>query len=212
MPVFFISLFLVSLLRQCYSHLFALSITSKYILHIIPFLSLKMANSGIYVKMTKISEITGRKIDFQLRVRVINLWFTPDRANPREEGALHMIFLDKDCGRIYATIRKDLISQFKDEIEEGSAYVVERFMVGKNDSSFKSTPHKHKLSSMRGTKVFKVKATEIPANHFEFMPFHDILSCTKGDQFLETEKNGKISKLMDTTLADLEGNRLHLHI
>ncbi|XP_045793676.1 uncharacterized protein LOC123888628 isoform X1 [Trifolium pratense] len=55
---------------------------------------------GIYVKMTKISEIIGRKIDFQLRVRVINLWSTPDRANPREEGALHMIFLDKDVEKL----------------------------------------------------------------------------------------------------------------
>ncbi|CAJ2672071.1 unnamed protein product [Trifolium pratense] len=176
----------------------------------------------MYVKMTKVSEITGGKIDFQLRVRVINLWSTPDRSNPKEEGALHMIFLDKDCGKIYATVRKDLLSQFKDDIEEGAAYVVERFMVGKNDSSFKSTPHKHKLNFMRGTKLIKVKAVEIPPNHFNFMPFDEILASTKEDQLLdvighvveknamkETEKNGKISKLMDAILEDLEGNMIH---
>ncbi|PNY14280.1 replication factor A protein [Trifolium pratense] len=181
-----------------------------------------MANSGMYVKMTKISKITSGKIDFQLRVRVINLWSTPDRTNPSEDGALHMIFLDKDCEKIYATIRKDLLSQFKDDIEEGAAYVMERFMVAKNDSSFKSTPHKHKLNFMRGTKLIKVKATEIPSNHFNFMPFHEILTSTKEDQILdvighvveknamkESEKNGKISKVMDATLEDLEGNRIH---
>ncbi|MCH79284.1 ATP-dependent DNA helicase PIF1 [Trifolium medium] len=184
--------------------------------------SITMANSGIYVKLTKISEITGGKIDFQLRVRVINLWSTPDRADPTEEGALHMIFLDKDCGRIYANVRKDLLAQFKDDIEEGAAYIVERFMVGKNDSSFKSTPHKHKLNFMRGTKMIKVNATEIPPNHFDFMPFIEILAATKEDQFLdvighvveknsmkETQKNRKISKIMDATLEDLEGNRIH---
>ncbi|XP_045821940.1 uncharacterized protein LOC123914810 [Trifolium pratense] len=178
-----------------------------------------MTNSGMYVKMTKISEITSGKIDFQLRVRVINLWSTPDRANPTEDGALHMIFLDKDCGKIYATVRKDLLAQFKDDIEEGAAYVMERFMVAKNDSSFKSTPHKHKLNFMRGTKLIKVKATEIPSNHFNFMPFHEILTSTKEDQILdvighvveknamkETEKNGKTSKVMDATLEDLEMN------
>ncbi|PNY01767.1 hypothetical protein L195_g025068, partial [Trifolium pratense] len=55
-----------------------------------------MANSGMYVRKTRISEITGGKIDFQMKVRVINLWSTPDRSNPNEQGALHMIFLDKD--------------------------------------------------------------------------------------------------------------------
>jgi hypothetical protein len=50
---------------------------------------------AIYVRKTRISEITGGKIDFELRVRVINLWSTPDRNNPGEEGAIHMIFLDE---------------------------------------------------------------------------------------------------------------------
>ncbi|KAK2364238.1 hypothetical protein QL285_089135 [Trifolium repens] len=137
-----------------------------------------MANSGIYVRKTKISEICGGKIDFQLQVRVINLWTTPDRANPTKEGAIHMIFLDEMRGRIHATVRKDLIQHFRDQIEEGCAYVFERFMVAKNDPTFKSTQHKHKLNFMRGTKVYKVTSNEISKNHFEFMPFQDILSCT----------------------------------
>jgi hypothetical protein len=37
---------------------------------------------------------------------------------------------------------------------------------------------------MRGTKVFKVHATEIPMNHFEFMPFQEILASTKEDRYL----------------------------
>jgi hypothetical protein len=49
---------------------------------------------GLYVKTTKIAEITGGKIDFELRIRVLNLWAIPDCSNPAEEGAIHMIFLD----------------------------------------------------------------------------------------------------------------------
>jgi hypothetical protein len=49
----------------------------------------------MYVKDTKISEICAGKIDFHIRVRVINLWSTPDRNNPTEEGAIHMILLDE---------------------------------------------------------------------------------------------------------------------
>jgi hypothetical protein len=57
-------------------------------------------------------------------------------------------------------------------------------MVAKNDPTFRVTPRKHKLNFMRGTKVFKVHATEIPMNHFEFMPFQEILASTKEDRYL----------------------------
>ncbi|KAK2443692.1 replication protein A 70 kDa DNA-binding subunit [Trifolium repens] len=173
----------------------------------------------MYVKDTKISEICAGKIDFQLRVRVINLWSTPDRNNPTEEGAIHMILLDETRGRIHATIRKDLISKFKELVQDGCAYHLERFMVAKNDPTFRTTSHKHKLNFMRRTSVFKVTANEIPKNHFEFMSFQEILSCTTEDRYLghvvektpmkETDKNGKTSKVMDATLEDLEGTRIH---
>ncbi|WJX65469.1 hypothetical protein P8452_50127 [Trifolium repens] len=133
-----------------------------------------------------------------------------------------MILLDERLDRIHATIRKHLISKFKDQIKEGKAYNFERFMVAKNDPTFQVTPHKHKLNFMRGTKVFTVHAPEIPMNHFEFMPFPEILASTKEDRYLdvighvvektamkETQKNGKINKVMDATLEDLEGNRVH---
>jgi hypothetical protein len=168
---------------------------------------------GIYVRKTKISEICGGKIDFEIQVRVMNLWSTPDRNNPAVEGAIHMIFLDETVcleilcntfipllsvdfffywicfgiqnGRIHATIRKDLISKFKDEIREGCVYFFERFMVAKNDPTFKTTPHKHKLNFMRGTRVFKIHDNNvIPKNCFDFMPFQDILACTTEDRFL----------------------------
>ncbi|KAK2352282.1 replication protein A 70 kDa DNA-binding subunit [Trifolium repens] len=181
-----------------------------------------MANSAMYLQKTKVADISAGKIDFEIQVRVINLWTTPDRNNPAEEGAIHMVFLDQDCGKIHATIRKDLIPLFKDQIREGCVYVFERFMVAKNDVAFRSTLHKHKLNFMRRTKVFRIAGTGMPQNHFDFMPFEEILSKTNGDQLLdvighvvekndmkETEKNGKISKIIDATLEDLEGNRVH---
>ncbi|MCH81735.1 hypothetical protein A2U01_0002527 [Trifolium medium] len=63
-----------------------------------------MASSGIYVRKTKIAEICGGKIDFELRVRVINLWATPDRNNAAEDGAIHMIFLDDEVGLVLNTL------------------------------------------------------------------------------------------------------------
>ncbi|KAK2428443.1 replication protein A 70 kDa DNA-binding subunit [Trifolium repens] len=181
-----------------------------------------LTKSGLLVEKTKVAEITSGRVDFELCVRVINIWTTPDRVNPSDIGAIHMIFIDKDRGKIQATIRKDLISRFKDRIEYGCAYVFEKFMVAKNDVTFRCSSHKYKLNFMRGTKVWKLTANDIPMNHFDFMPFQEIISKTNEDQMLdaighvvdknalrETEKNGKKSKVLDITLEDLEGDRVH---
>jgi hypothetical protein len=57
-------------------------------------------------------------------------------------------------------------------------------MVAKNDVAFRSTLHKHKLNFMRRTKVFRITGTGMPQNHFDFMPFEEILSKTNEDQLL----------------------------
>lgn len=77
-----------------------------------------------------------------------------------------------------------MIHTFKNQIEEGSSYVFENFMVGSNDPSYKATQHKYKLNFMPKTKVFKVAAPEIPRYHFDFMSFSNILAATKEERLL----------------------------
>jgi hypothetical protein len=55
----------------------------------------------LYLQKTKVADITAGKIDFEIEVRVINLWTTPDRNNPAEEGAIHMILLDQDVSYVF---------------------------------------------------------------------------------------------------------------
>ncbi|MCH79270.1 replication factor A protein [Trifolium medium] len=83
-------------------------------------------------------------------------------------------------------------------------------MVGKNDATFRSTPHKHKLNFMRGTKVFKVTADEIPMNHFDFMHFQEILLKPDDNQMLDVighvvEKN----EIKEKMARQVRGNRVH---
>jgi hypothetical protein len=65
-----------------------------------------------------------------------------------------------------------------DQLEEGSAYVFQKFMVGSKDAFYKSIGHKYKLNFMTSTAVFKVTAPEIPRYHFDFVPFSEILHAT----------------------------------
>jgi hypothetical protein len=92
-------------------------------------------------------------------------------------------------GKIHATVRKDLIPIFKDQLEEGSAYVFENLMVGNCDQSYKAAEHKFKLNFMKSTKVFKVTAPEIARYHFDFVGFKDILSAPD-------DKNRLLGKLI----------------
>jgi hypothetical protein len=85
---------------------------------------------------------------------------------------------------VHATIRKNLLPIFKDQIEKGSTYVLERFMVAQNDPTFKTIAQKYKLDFMGGTNVFKVNATEIPKRLFKFVLFLDILATHKEDRLL----------------------------
>jgi len=80
---------------------------------------------------------------------------------------------------------------FKDDLEEGSSYVFEQFMVESNDHTFRSTDHKYKLNFMGGTKVFKVASGNIPESHFSFVPFTEIQAATREDRLL-----GKITMSM----------------
>ena len=88
------------------------------------------------------------------------------------------------CGKIHASVIKNLISLFKDQIDEGSDYVIESFMVGSNDHAYKTTNHKYKLNFMGGTKVLRVSFVNIPSHHFNFVPFLQIVSAPREDRLL----------------------------
>ncbi|XP_003598569.3 uncharacterized protein [Medicago truncatula] len=107
-------------------------------------------------------------------------------------------------------------------VQEGGTYQLENAIVGFNESPYKVTSHKHKLSMMHTSTFTKVHSPAIPMNVFEFKPFNGILSSTveevstdvighvieRGD-IRETEKDGRKSRVIDLTLEDLENNRLH---
>lgn len=105
---------------------------------------------------------------------------------------LYLINVLMQCAKIHATIKKNLVPLFKDDITEGSIYVFENFMVGSNDSTYKTTDHKYKLNFMGGTKVWKVTLADIPTNHFKFVSFVDILAAPREDKML-----GKASVITD---------------
>jgi hypothetical protein len=77
------------------------------------------------------------------------------------------------------------VELYKDQIEEGSVYHIEKLMVAQNDPAFKTTSHKYKLNFMGGTTVFKMTdSPSIPKRHFSFLSFLEIMAAHKEDRII----------------------------
>ena len=72
----------------------------------------------------------------------------------------------------------------KGMVEEGLTYKLENVLVGFNDSTYRLTAHKYKVTMMGNSKFTKVDATSIPKNVFEFMSFKDVLSSTQEEKII----------------------------
>lgn len=78
-------------------------------------------------------------------------------------------------------MRRSLLTRFHPLLEEGAAYRIEKLSVGANDVRFPTTSNRFKLSFISMTNVTPIQTEKIPINHFQFMPFPDILSSSKDD-------------------------------
>ncbi|MQL05458.1 DUF223 domain-containing protein, partial [Escherichia coli] len=116
---------------------------------------------------------------------------------------------------------RSLITQFENLVEEGSSYLIENFVVGKNDTKLRTTRHKFKLNFMGNTKCESSEADNIPTHSFSFQSFKLILDgmddaflidiiehVVEKDEMKELVKNGKTNKLIEFVLEDLESNKL----
>ncbi|AET01168.2 DUF223 domain protein [Medicago truncatula] len=173
-------------------------------------------------KYTPISAVSGGRKNLKMCVRVAHIWLIREKKVPTSIIFMNMLLVDEKGGRIHATARKDLVAKFRSMVQEGGTYQLENAIVGFNESPYKVTSHKHKLSMMHNSTFTKVHSSAIPINIFEFKLFNEILSSTveevstdvighvieRGD-IRETEKDGRKSRVIDITLEDLENNRLH---
>lgn len=106
---------------------------------------------------------------------------------------LSLLYLYSCCGdlvffsncfqlaRIHATVKKALVHQFQPILHEGSTYLIDKLLVAANDLKFPSTSHKYKLNFMGITNCIVVEASQIPTNHFKFMPFPEIAMSPKDE-------------------------------
>jgi hypothetical protein len=80
-------------------------------------------------------------------------------------------------GRHYqAYILQNDIVAWKDKLREGKTYNMRNFRDAENDSSFKMSPPKYRLTFVGGTNVTEVELPGMPRTAFNFKDFQEIQS------------------------------------
>jgi len=90
----------------------------------------------------------------------------------------------KQLGKIQASAKKHLVPKIRENVQEGSTYEIENVLVTKNDRKYQVTQHRFKLNLIDKTKFFKIDASIIPLNHFDFVPFNEILEAEREEKIV----------------------------
>ncbi|KAH6778882.1 hypothetical protein C2S52_010119 [Perilla frutescens var. hirtella] len=117
---------------------------------------------------------------FGIELRLIQ-WYENSNA-----FSLECIFHDREGQRIHMTIPKTNIEKFKDRLIEGNVYAIIDFVIGLNVMKYKTT-----VENIGDAAMFDVMGAIM--SHY---------------RPLTREINGKLTKLMDLVLEDLEGNTI----
>ncbi|KAH6761449.1 hypothetical protein C2S52_000220 [Perilla frutescens var. hirtella] len=158
----------------------------------------------------------GRSV-FGLELRLIRCYKNSN------SGAIECVFHDRQAARIHVTIPGSNTEKFNHRLIEGSVYALIDFVIGLNIMKYRTTSCIHKIIIFKHSRLFEVFHEEFPKSLFELKTFKDIANMDiVGESAMfdvmgtivshyrpqHKEINGKITKLMDVVLEDLEGNTI----
>ncbi|KAJ1390722.1 Nucleic acid-binding, OB-fold [Sesbania bispinosa] len=166
-----------------------------------------------------VRNICGVKDSWRLKVRVVRLWKSCSKNDPKNVFSLEMVLVDVEGARIQASICKLMIRKFANVIVEGEVYKMIYFAVVKNVGNFCATKHEFKLIFNSRTTVFRAESQLIPEFGLSLSSSEDIRN-TKGEyEYLydmmglltavsaeiNIVKDGKTTRLIVLELTDDKG-------
>ncbi|XP_071721943.1 replication factor A protein 1-like [Rutidosis leptorrhynchoides] len=173
-------------------------------------------------KYSQIDDVCPGRIDWKIKARVLNLWTIPNFCNRIGDGSIEMILLDDKHGRIQATIKKDLLATYRQQISEGEVYSFQKIFVSKPTNKLKATRNQYKLFFLKDTIVEKISNEGISKFTFNFVSFDSILNkenesfmfdvighVVENEKVREIVKPNKTMKLLTFVLEDLEKKRIN---
>nr|XP_025678667.1 uncharacterized protein LOC112778577 [Arachis hypogaea] len=165
-----------------------------------------------------ISKIHPPREAWRLKVRVLRTWIVPSFENHDVANSMKIVLIDEDSNKIQATVKKQLINRFKENIIEGQTYRMSYFSVVPNQGNHRVAEHEFKLVFLNRTTVIPISDDAIPKTCFSFCPFDELLKMTEDYVYLvdviglltsvgeekEYVKDGKVMKMIVLELSSKE--------
>ncbi|PWA97567.1 replication protein A 70 kDa DNA-binding subunit B [Artemisia annua] len=170
-----------------------------------------------------INDLSAVRDNIKLHVRVLRTWMQPMFAKPNVKN-MELIVMDEQASgtRVQVQIRQKLVDQFKAQLEEGNAVMLQNYSLGKIQPKFRIIKKGIRLSFLQNTTVEKCIDFTGSMYGFDFRHFNTIsnvtieevgqfdvigqvVACDDMDCY---DKNGRSGKKKPLTLLDAEGNEL----
>ncbi|KAH6775699.1 hypothetical protein C2S52_013260 [Perilla frutescens var. hirtella] len=157
------------------------------------------------------------KGNFELELRLIRYYENTNSYN------MECIFHDREGTRVHVIIPRANVEKFKHCLIEGNVYALINFVIGINVMKYKTTASLYKIIIFNQTRLFEVFHDDFPHRLYEIKSFVDVANMEHlGDapmfdvigtivshyRPLTRDINGKLTKLMDLVLEDIEGNTI----
>ncbi|AES65761.1 replication protein A 70 kDa DNA-binding subunit B [Medicago truncatula] len=115
-------------------------------------------------KIDLISDISPSKENWNIRVRVVRLWFVRDMKKDQLPYSLEMVLMDNKGDRINASVRRTLIYKYEKELREDRVFSIGNFSVASNVGSYRTARHPYKINFQYGTKIKQCDDKFVPAD------------------------------------------------
>ncbi|XP_057769866.1 uncharacterized protein LOC130989781 [Salvia miltiorrhiza] len=174
---------------------------------------------------SSICDLDDSRTTFGVKVRLVRSYGNPSFTNKEEIVSWECILHDFQGDRIEATIPKNLIATFKDQLVEGLVYGIKNFKVVHNTKKNKLTTHKYKIILCEDTKIHELFVQNFPMKRFSFKSFEEVqvkdnlyngslfdiigVLVHPGEVQIRTSSTGEQKKLIELTLEDTERRRLY---
>ncbi|XP_057419002.1 uncharacterized protein LOC130713232 [Lotus japonicus] len=167
------------------------------------------------VKVDDLSIIDSSKEAWNIVVKVIRLWVSPNFGGRKLPFSMELVLMDAKGTKIHASVKKTLVYLFQPLLTGGRVYNISYFGVGENGGEFKTTSHPFKLNFHKHTSVRLETKIAISKSPYSCTPLSDIMFRDPDSSFLvdvigiltgssgeqEFEKNGKIEKRVTIELC-----------
>ncbi|GAU45084.1 hypothetical protein TSUD_85700 [Trifolium subterraneum] len=125
--------------------------------------------------------VNKKKEIWRLGVILDDMWTV---SKGETDVSLELLIRDIKGNTIQASILENDIDQWKPKLIEGNTYYMHNFRVHDNDTGFKMTTHKYRLTFVGATRVNVADIPGIPRTLFNFKDFAEILAGKFEPDFL----------------------------